>query len=339
MIIILKPNIPNEQKEHIAKFLEDHGLKGVVSHGVERTIIGVIGSEENVLKAKPHVEALEGVESVVRILKPYKMVSRDFKKEDTVVTVKGVKIGGNRVVVAAGPCSIENKKMLLEVAQEVKKAGASILRGGAYKPRTSPYAFQGLGEHGLELMAEVGEIVGLPICTEIMDTRDVEKFVKYADILQIGARNVQNFALLKEVGHCRKPVLLKRGMMTTITEYLQAAEYILSTGNPDVILCERGIRTFEDMTRNTLDLCAIPLIKALSHLPIISDPSHATGKRDLVAPMAKASIACGADGLIIEVHQCPEKALSDGAQSLYPHMFAKMIDDLKPIAKAVGREI
>ncbi len=339
MIIVLKPSATPAQKEHITKFLEEYHLKAVVSHGVERTIVGVIGSEENVLKAKPHVEALEGVESVVRILKPYKIVSREFKKENTIVDVKGVKIGGNEIIAFAGPCSIENKKMLTDVAIEVKKAGAKILRGGAYKPRTSPYAFQGLGEHGLEVMAEVGEEVGLPICTEIMDIRDIAKFEKYADILQIGARNVQNFSLLKEIGHCKKPVLLKRGMMTTITEYLQAAEYILSTGNPNVILCERGIRTFEDMTRNTLDLSAIPLIKSLSHLPIISDPSHGTGKRDLVAPMAKASVACGADGLIIEVHQCPEKALSDGAQSLYPHMFKSMMDDLRPIARAIGREI
>jgi len=339
MIVVLKPGVTHEQKEKIIKLIEEYGLKPVVSHGVERTIIGTIGPEENVLKAKPHVEALEGIESVVRLLKPYKLVSREFKKEDTIIDVKGVKIGGNRVIAFAGPCSIENKKNLLDVAHEVKKAGALILRGGAYKPRTSPYAFQGLGEHGLEVMAEVGKETGLPICTEIMDTRDIDKFEAHADIIQVGARNVQNFSLLKEVGKSKKPVLLKRGMMTTVTEYLQAAEYILSNGNHNVILCERGIRTFEDSTRNTFDLAAIPVIKSLSHLPIIADPSHATGKRDLVAPMAKAALACGADGLIIEVHQCPEKALSDGAQSLYPHMFVKMMEDLRPLARAIGREI
>ncbi|MBI1884199.1 MAG: 3-deoxy-7-phosphoheptulonate synthase [Chlamydiae bacterium] len=339
MIIVLKINISQEQKEHVIQLLEEHGLKAVVSHGVERTIVGVIGSEENVLKAKPHVEALEGVESVVRILKPFKLVSREFKKEDTVVDVRGVKIGARRVVAIAGPCSVENKKMMFEIADEVKKGGATILRGGAYKPRTSPYAFQGLGRHGLEILAEARERTGMPVCTEIMDTRDIEAFEEFADILQVGARNVQNFNLLKEVGKSKKPVLLKRGMMTTITEYLMAAEYILSNGNPNVILCERGIRTFEDMTRNTLDLSAIPLIKSLSHLPIISDPSHGTGKRDLIPPMAKASVACGADGLILEVHNCPEKALSDGAQSLYPSMFVKLMEELKPVAHAVGREI
>ncbi|MBI1869873.1 MAG: 3-deoxy-7-phosphoheptulonate synthase [Chlamydiae bacterium] len=339
MIIVLKPNATHEQKEHISKFLEEYGLKTVVSHGVERTIVGVIGSEENVVKAKPHVEALEGVETVVRILKPFKMVSREFKKEDTVVDVRGVKIGGKAVVVAAGPCSVENKKMMFEIAEEVQKVGAKILRGGAYKPRTSPYAFQGLGKHGLEILAEAREKTGMPICSEIMDTRDVEIFEELADIMQIGARNVQNFNLLKEVGRSKKPILLKRGMMTTITEYLMAAEYILAHGNPNVILCERGIRTFEDMTRNTLDLSAIPLIKSLSHLPILADPSHGTGKRDLVIPMARAAVACGADGLIIEVHNLPEKALSDGAQSLYPQMFSKLMAELKPIAAAVGREI
>lgn len=339
MIVVLKPNATHEQKEKVIQLIEEFGLKPAVSHGVERTIIGVIGLEENVLKVKAHVEALEGIESVVRLLKPYKLVSREFKKEDTVIDVRGVKIGGKEVIVFAGPCSVENKKMMLEIAGEVKKGGARILRGGAYKPRTSPYAFQGLGKHGLEILAEAREATGLPVCTEIMDTRDIEIFEQYADILQIGARNVQNFNLLKEVGRSKKPVLLKRGMMTTITEYLMAAEYVVCNGNPNVILCERGIRTFEDITRNTLDLSAIPVIKSLSHLPIISDPSHGTGKRYLVPPMAKASVACGADGLILEVHNCPEKALSDGAQSLYPAMFADLMRDLKPIATAVGREI
>jgi 3-deoxy-7-phosphoheptulonate synthase len=267
------------------------------------------------------------------------MVSREFKKEDTVIDVRGVKIGGKQVVAFAGPCSVENKKMMFEIADEVKKAGALVLRGGAYKPRTSPYAFQGLGKHGLEILAEARERTGLPVCTEIMDTRDIECFEEYADIIQIGARNVQNFNLLKEVGRSKKPILLKRGMMTTITEYLMAAEYIVTNGNPNVILCERGIRTFEDLTRNTLDLCAIPVIKSLSHLPIIADPSHGTGKRDLVAPMARAAVACGSDGLIIEVHNLPEKALSDGAQSLYPSMFSQLMQDLRPIAHAVGRDI
>ena len=339
MIVVLKPNVSTEQKEKIIKLIEEYGLKPVVSHGVERTIIGTIGPEENVLKAKPHVEAMEGIESVVRLLKPYKLVSREFKKEDTIINVRGVKIGGKQVVVFAGPCSVENKKMMFEIADEVKQSGALILRGGAYKPRTSPYAFQGLGKHGLEILAEARERTGMPVCTEIMDTRDVEIFEEFADILQIGARNVQNFSLLKEVGKSKKPVLLKRGMMTTIVELLMAAEYIVSNGNPNVILCERGIRTFEDMTRNTLDLSAIPVIKSLSHLPIICDPSHGTGKRDLVAPMARASVACGADGLILEVHNQPEKALSDGAQSLYPQMFRELIASLRSIAIAIGREI
>jgi 3-deoxy-7-phosphoheptulonate synthase len=339
MIVVLKPNITHEQKERIIKQIEEYGLKPAVSHGVERTIIGVIGPEENVLKAKPHVEAFEGVESVVRLLKPFKMVSREFKKEDTIIDVRGVKIGGKQVIVFAGPCSVENKKMMFEIADEVKKAGALVLRGGAYKPRTSPYAFQGLGKHGLEILAEAREKTGMPVCTEIMDTRDIEFFEEYADIIQIGARNVQNFNLLKEVGRSKKPILLKRGMMTTITEYLMAAEYIVTNGNPNVILCERGIRTFEDLTRNTLDLSAIPVIKSLSHLPIIADPSHGTGKRDLVSPMAKAAVACGGDGLILEVHNLPEKALSDGAQSLYPSMFAQLMQDLRPVVRAVGRDI
>jgi 3-deoxy-7-phosphoheptulonate synthase len=273
------------------------------------------------------------------VLAPYKLVSREFKKENTVVDVGGVKIGGKKIVVMAGPCSVESMPLLLKIGASVKKAGASVLRGGAFKPRTSPYAFQGLGQEGLVYLKEVSKKTGLKIVTEVMDTRDVPLVAKYADILQVGARNIQNFNLLKELGLVKKPVLLKRGMMSTIKEWLMSAEYILSNGNFDVILCERGIRTFEDYTRFTLDLSAVPVVKTLSHLPVIVDPSHGTGKWGLVSDMSKAAIAVGADGLIIEVHPNPEDAKSDGLQSLLPENFANMMTDLKKIAKAVGREI
>ncbi|OGW94550.1 MAG: 3-deoxy-7-phosphoheptulonate synthase, partial [Omnitrophica bacterium RIFCSPLOWO2_12_FULL_45_13] len=314
------------------------GLKPWVSKGVERTIVGVIG-EEDVIRVQP-LEAFPGVEKILPILKPYKIASRDFKKENSVIDIgSGVKVGAKKIVVMAGPCSVENEKLLIDIAKKVKKAGATVLRGGAFKPRTSPYAFQGLGIKGLKFLANAKKETGLPIITEVMDTRDVEVISKYADIFQIGARNMQNFNLLKEVGKTRKPVLLKRGMSNTVKELLMSAEYVLSEGNFNVMLCERGIRTFEDATRFTLDINAVPVVKSLSHLPIIVDPSHATGKWALVEPCSKAAIACGADGLIIEVHPKPEEAMSDGEQSLLPENFEKLMAEVERVAEAVDREL
>jgi len=337
MIIVLRPDATKKQIDHLIEKVKKLGLKPMVSKGVERTIIGVIG-EEDVLRVQP-LEAFPGVEKVMPILKPYKLVSREFKPENSIVDIEGVKIGGEKITVMAGPCSVENFSMLLDIGKKVKKAGASILRGGAFKPRSSPYSFQGLGEEGLKFLRDVKKETGLKIVTEVMDTRDVRMVEKYADILQVGARNMQNFNLLKEVGLSKKPVLLKRGMSSTVKEFLMSAEYVLAAGNFNCILCERGIRTFEDATRFTLDLNAVPLIKQLSHLPVIVDPSHGTGKWDLVGPMAKAAIAAGADGLIIEVHSNPEDAFSDGEQSLVPKRFSEMMKELKAIAEAVGRKI
>jgi 3-deoxy-7-phosphoheptulonate synthase len=283
--------------------------------------------------------ALGGVETVTRIGHQFKLASRQAKAEDTVIALNGISIGGRKLVVMAGPCSVESRTQMLETAQAVKEAGARLLRGGAYKPRTSPYAFQGMGLKGLELLAEAREVTGLKVVTEVMTPEAVPLVSQYADILQIGARNMQNYGLLNAVGRTQRPVLLKRGMMSTIQELLMSAEYIMSNGNYKVMLCERGIRTFEPMTRNTFDLNAVPLLKQLSHLPVIADPSHGTGRWDLVAPMAKASIACGADGLIIEVHPHPEVAVSDGAQSLKPEKFAQMMRELKPLAEALGRDL
>lgn len=326
------------QIEHIVHKIKELGLTPNVSKGVERTIIGVIGEEEK-LRLQP-LETFPGVDSVMPIQRPYKLVSREFKKEDTEFEMgQGVKVGGRRVVVMAGPCSVENREMLFDIAQEVKKAGATFLRGGAFKPRTSPYSFQGLGEEGLKYLREVADSVGLFVVTEVMDTRQVELVAKYSDMLQIGARNMQNFDLLREVGISHKPVLLKRGLSSTIKEWLLSAEYILAKGNFKVMLAERGIRTFETATRNTLDLNAIPVVKQETHLPILVDPSHATGKWEYVAPMAKAAVAGGADGLMIEVHNNPEEAKSDGEQSLLPKKFSLLMQDLKKIAQAVGREI
>lgn len=338
MIIVMTPSATKKDVSHLVGKIKKLGLKPWVSAGVERTIIGVIG-EEDIIRIQP-LEAFPGVEKVMPVLKPYKIASRDFKKENSVVDVgSGVKIGGKRIVVMAGPCSVENERLLIDIAKKVKKAGASVLRGGAFKPRTSPYAFQGLGLKGLKYLAKAKKETGLPIVTEVMDTRDVESIVKYADILQIGARNMQNFNLLKEVGKAKKPVLLKRGMSNTIKELLMSAEYILSEGNFSVILCERGIRTFEDATRFTMDINAVPVVKSLSHLPIIVDPSHATGKWGLVEPCAKAGIAAGADGLIVEVHPKPEEAMSDGEQSLLPENFEHLMGEVAKVAKAVGREM
>jgi len=337
MIIVLKPKTPEKDIEHILERVNELGLKSMVSRGVERTIIGVIG-DEGILRTNP-LEAFPGVEKVMPVLKPYKLVSREFHPTDTIINVKGVEIGGKKIVVVAGPCSVESKQMLKEIAQAVKGSGALMLRGGAFKPRTSPYAFQGLGEEGLKYLREVGDELNLPIVTEVMDTRDVELGVKYADIIQIGARNMQNFNLLKEVGKIDKAILLKRGLMATVKELLMSAEYILAQGNFKVILCERGIRTFEDSTRNTLDISAVPVIKKESHLPVFVDPSHATGWWNLVTPAAKAAVAIGADGITVEVHNNPEKAVSDGAQSLLPEKFEAMMKVLKPIAESVGRTI
>ena len=338
MIIVLKPDTTEKQIEHIVERVTKLGLKPMVSKGTERTIIGVIGPED-ILQATP-LEVFPGVEKVIPVLAPYKLVSREFKKENTVIDLgKGVKIGSQEIIIIAGPCAIENYNLLYETAKLIKSRGAKCLRGGAFKPRTSPYTFQGLGEEGLKYLKEVGEKLGLPTVTEVMDTRDVELVVNYADVLQIGARNMQNFNLLKEVGLTKKPVILKRGLWATIKEWLMSAEYILAGGNMNVILCERGIRTFEDATRNTLDISAVPVVKQLSHLPIIIDPSHASGRRDLVEPLARAALAVGSDGLIIEVHVHPEEALSDGAQSLTPEGLGNILPVLKTIAQAVGRKI
>jgi 3-deoxy-7-phosphoheptulonate synthase len=285
------------------------------------------------------MESFPGVEKVLPILKPYKLVSREFQKEDTIIEVNGHKIGGKKIHVMAGPCSVESREQVLAAALPVKEAGATFIRGGAFKPRTSPYSFQGMGEEGLDLLAYARQTTGLPIITEVLDTREVELVYRYADILQIGARNMQNFKLLTEVGKVDKPVLLKRGLSATIQEFLLSAEYIASEGNRKIILCERGIRTYETETRNTLDLSAVPLLKQLSHLPVFVDPSHATGRWDLVAPMALAAVAAGADGLLIEVHPRPEVALSDGPQSLKPEKFAALMRQLKKVAQAIGREI
>ncbi|HAK89718.1 MAG: 3-deoxy-7-phosphoheptulonate synthase [Nitrospirae bacterium GWC2_46_6] len=339
-IIVLSPDAPEENIKHVLKKLESKGLKATVSQGTERTIIGVIGDTAKVTEEEEDaIRAMAGVENVVRILKPYKLASRDFKKENSEIDVRGVIIGGKKIQVMAGPCAVENKTILTTIAEKVKEGGAAFLRGGAYKPRTSPYSFQGLGEEGLRYLAEASKKTGLPVITEIMDPRDMDVIMEYTDIIQIGARNMQNFRLLLEVGSGDKPVLLKRGLSATIKEWLMSAEYIMSRGNQNVLLCERGIRTFETATRNTLDLSAVPVLKKLTHLPIVVDPSHGVGRWDLVPPMAKAAVAAGADALIIEVHTNPEEALSDGEQSLKPDMFAQLMKELKPIAQAVGREI
>lgn len=339
-IIVLKPDISEEQIEKIIKKLELKGLKPHISKGTERTIIGVIGDTSKITEDEENaIRAIPGVEDVLRILKPYKLASRDFKKTDTIIKVDNLEIGSTKVHVAAGPCAVENRITLMNIAEKIKSAGATFLRGGAFKPRTSPYSFQGLGVEGLKYLAEAKEKTGLPIISEIMDPRDIDVMIQYVDILQIGTRNMQNFKLLMEVGSVDKPVLLKRGMSATIKELLMAAEYILSRGNEKVILCERGIRTFETATRNTLDLSAVPLLKSLSHLPVAVDPSHGVGKRDLVIPMAAAAVAAGADMLLVEVHVNPEEALSDGEQSLTPEQFKDLMKRVKAVAEAVGREV
>ncbi|HZW36607.1 MAG TPA: 3-deoxy-7-phosphoheptulonate synthase [Candidatus Deferrimicrobiaceae bacterium] len=337
MIIVLKAGATDREIRLIEEKIKSHGLSAHISKGTERTIIGAIGDERHV--DAEAFEGLEYVEKVLRILKPYKLVSRDFRKEDTVITVRGQKIGGRALALFAGPCSVEGREMMVGIAGKVAAAGATFLRGGAFKPRTSPYAFQGLGEEGLKYLAEARDATGLPVATELMDPRDLDLVARYADVIQIGARNMQNFRLLTEVGKLDKPVILKRGLSATIVEWLMSAEYIASEGNQRIILCERGIRTYEQSTRNTFDVSAIPVVKDLSHLPVIADPSHASGKMSLVEPLSAAAIAAGADGLMIEVHGHPETALSDGPQSLRPDAFRDMVSRLTRIAGAVGKTL
>jgi len=338
MIIVMQEGATRQQIDHVFDRIRELGYKVHPIYGAQRTVIGAIGDERGKFRLKS-LESVPGVESVIPILKPYKLVSRQLKEEKTVVRVGEAAFGSQQFVVIAGPCSVENRDQIIETAKRVKKAGARLLRGGAFKPRTSPYSFQGLEEEGLELLAQAREATGLPIVTEVVTPQDIPLVARYTDVLQIGARNMQNFALLKQVGQVDKPVLLKRGLSATVNEFLMSAEYIVSQSNPNVILCERGIRTFETATRNTLDLSAVPLIKKLSHLPIIVDPSHGTGVPELVGPMTKAAAACGADGAIIEVHIDPERALSDGEQSLTPDAFDELIKSLKPILKAEGRTL
>jgi 3-deoxy-7-phosphoheptulonate synthase len=337
MIVIMKHSATSAQIANVIARVEQAGCQADVSEGDEHTVIGGIGDGRPL--DREQIERMTGVERTVLVARPFKRASRDFHPQDTVVPINGVQIGGERVIVMAGPCAVESEEQLMESARLVKEAGAHVLRGGAFKPRTSPYSFQGMGEKGLRILARARQETGLPIVTEVMEPQTVPLVTTYANILQIGARNMQNYALLHAVGEAQRPVLLKRGMMSTIEELLMAAEYILSHGNNRVILCERGIRTFETYTRNTLDISAVPVLKQLTHLPVVVDPSHGTGKWELVEPMARAAVAAGADGLIIEVHPNPEAALSDGAQSLKPERFAALMQSLRPIAEAVGRTI
>jgi len=337
MIVIMKKGATEEMIGTVIQKMKDQGLHIHRSDGLNNTILGCVGNVNGVDESQ--ISVMDGVREVVRVSKPYKLSNRIFHPENTVIKIGDVTIGGNKIIMMAGPCAVENEEQIHLIAEKVSKSGASILRGGAFKPRTSPYSFQGLGEEGLKYMRDAGKANKLLTVSEVMDITKIDVVCEYCDIIQIGARNMQNFILLKEVGKVDKPVLLKRGPSATYEEWLMAAEYIMSEGNEKVMLCERGIRTFETYTRNTLDIAAIPIIKKLSHLPIIVDPSHGTGRRDKVAPMARASVAAGADGLIIEVHHDPDKALSDGAQSLYPEQFNDMMNELSIIAASVNREI
>lgn len=337
MIVVMKAGCSQDDIGAVVNRIKKLGLKEHISQGVERTIIGVLG--QNLLDFQDTLQLLPGVEEIIPVSKPYKLASREFHPRNTVVMVNGVAIGGDEIVIMAGPCAVESEKQLLDTARQVKADGANILRGGAFKPSTSPYHFRGLGKKGLEMLAKTREETGMPVITEVMTPNDVELVANYVDILQIGARNMQNFILLDEVGKTRKPVMLKRGLSSTIQEWLLAAEYILAQGNEQLILCERGIRTFETSTRNTMDISAIPIIKKVSHLPIIADPSHATGKWYLVAPLALAAIAAGADGLMVEVHPNPALALKDGAQSLTFESFRQFMSQAIPIAQATGRKL
>lgn len=337
MIIILKPGASTQEAADVVARVEEMGFRAHLSQGEERTIIGVIGDERRVDPAA--FERMPGVDHCVPILRPFKLASRDMRPENTVVRLNGVRIGGEEITIIAGPCAVESRQQLLETALAVKEAGARVLRGGAYKPRTSPYSFQGLGVEGLELLAEARQATGLPVVTEVVAPHDVPVVAEYADILQIGARQMQNFSLLHAAGESGRPVLLKRGIMSTMEELLMSAEYVLTHGNYRVILCERGIRTFETYTRNTLDINAVPMLKELTHLPILVDPSHGTGNWRLVPAVAKAAIAAGADGLIIEVHPQPDQALSDGMQSLKPETFRRLVLEARRVAEAVGRSL
>ena len=336
MVVVMEERASEAQIELVVARLVEMGMDVHRSTGVTRTVLGAVG------QGRPDaglIEMLDGVHEVVRISEPYKLASRTFKPDNTVVTVGDIRIGGDEVIVMAGPCSAETEKQVRATAAAVKRAGAKIFRGGAFKPRSSPYSFQGLGEEGLRLLRDACNAEGLQLVSEVMDASQIDVINKYCDIFQVGARNMQNFTLLRELGHVRKPVLLKRGISATIEEWLLSAEYVLSGGNTDVILCERGIRTFETATRNTLDIAAIPIVQKLSHLPVIVDPSHATGRRDKVAPVARAAVAAGADGLLIEVHCDPDHALSDGAQSMFPSQFDRLMAELRIIAPAIGRSI
>jgi 3-deoxy-7-phosphoheptulonate synthase len=337
LVIILEKNATESQIENVVKHLEDYGFQVHKSTGVERTILGAIGVQPNFDTRK--VSILEGVSEVYRITTPYKLAGRSFHEEDTIIKIKDVEIGGNKVVLIAGPCSIESEEQIFRMAKVVSESGGKILRGGAFKPRTSPYSFQGLGEEGLKMIRAAADEYNLLVITEVMQIDHIELMDQYVDIFQVGARNMQNFSLIKELGKVRKPVMLKRGIAATIEEWLMSAEYILSSGNKEVFLCERGIRTFEQYTRNTFDLSAIPVVHKKSHLPIIGDPSHATGLRDQVPPMARAAVAAGADGLMIEIHDDPENALSDGPQALLPNTFIKLVEELRLIAHAIGRTL
>jgi 3-deoxy-7-phosphoheptulonate synthase len=339
MIISMLPGATQEQIEHVCDKIKSFGYSVHPIKGDERTVIGAIGDGKDKDRIISVMESVPGVESVIPILQPFKLVGRELKKGKTIIQMDGLTIGGDQFVVMAGPCSVEYREQILTTAEKVKAAGAKILRGGAYKPRTSPYDFQGLEEEGLKLLAEAREKTGLKIVTEIITTENIDLVNEYTDIFQVGARNMQNFALLKRLGRMRKPVLLKRGMMSTLKELLMSAEYVVSQGNPDVILCERGIRTFETYTRNTLDIAAVPALKQLSHLPVIVDPSHGTGKRNLIAPVSRAAVAVGADGLIVEVHPNPEEAFSDGQQSLLPEEFSALMQGVRKYLDVEGKTL
>lgn len=335
MIVVLEKNVNDKQLDNIIKHLEDFGFAIHKSTGEEKMILGAIGVQPNFDTRK--IKILDGVEEVYKITEPFKLASRSFKKDDTLIKVKNVVIGGNEVSVIAGPCSVESEEQIMTIAELVKKSGVKILRGGAFKPRSSPYSFQGLGEEGLKLLRKAGDTFGLLVITEVLENSMIDLVYKYTDIFQVGARNMQNYSLLKELGSAKKPVMLKRGLSATVEDWLMSAEYILSNGNPEVFLCERGIRTFETYTRNTFDISAIPVVHKRSHLPVFADPSHATGLRDKVIPMARAAVAAGADGLMVEVHHDPEKALSDGPQALLPNQFEEMMQQIRLIASVIGR--
>jgi 3-deoxy-7-phosphoheptulonate synthase len=336
MVIVMREGASQKEIDEIIALLHEVGAEAHVSQGEFRTVIGVIGDRERVMEMP--VEAYPGVEKVVPIMKPYKLVSREFKEDATVIQIRDVTVGGGTFTIIAGPCSVESEEQLMQAAKAAKAGGAEMLRGGAFKPRSSPYSFQGLAEEGLKMLAAAREETGLPVVTEVLDVRDIDLVSRYADVLQVGARNMQNFLMLRELGYSDMPILLKRGMSATIEEWLMAAEYILKEGNKNVMLCERGIRTFETATRNTLDISSIPTVRGLSHLPIFVDPSHATGVRELVPPLCKAALAAGADGVMVEIHPNPREALCDGSQSLTVDGFSEMMDDLRGLASYLGRK-